>query len=85
VSLDVDVLALARFEPLAIQLAFVGNETIEGDVEQVDGVGEDVPCAPTRWSPMTSLHLWDQIPLVVKLQWLRYAQKVAMFAKIVEK
>lgn len=70
-----------RVRGLAVQLAFAVNEHIEGDVED-DPLALDMPMPPTRWSPMRAMAFWDALPDAVQQAWLKYAQKVSIFAGV---
>jgi hypothetical protein len=70
-------MSYSKVTALAIQLAFAANETREGDVEEIDG---KLAGAPTRWSPLRASALWEQLPNEVQQSWLKYAQRISLFA-----
>ncbi len=70
-------MSYSKVTALAIQLAFAANEAREGDVEEI---GSALVGAPTRWSPLRATALWEQLPNEVQQSWLKYAQRVSLFA-----
>jgi hypothetical protein len=68
-----------RFEALAWQLHFASRNGAEG--AETDSGG----CQPPeQWSPLRAKAAFDELPEDLKADWIRYAERIAPFAGLVQ-